>query len=490
MEKIEFGTDGVRQTAGTFPITLEGAQQIGVGVGLYLKSHYQNPRVSIGRDTRLSGDLLGTALSAGLLSVGVEVYDLGVITTAGVAYLTKKHNLEMGVVISASHNPWTENGIKLIGPDGLKLPDEVEETVEDFINREGPPVLDYTRLGKIYHSRAWVEEYIQYLAEPFVGQAFSRLHLAMDCSNGAASEIASRCFELLGAKVKLMHASPTGSNINMKCGSETAREGHGEMVEALKDNRLGLNFGVAFDGDADRAICIDEQGELVDGDHMLYILAMHLDRLEKLPGRVVVTTQMANSGLDRALEPSGIRVIRTKVGDKYVVREMLENGYGLGGEQSGHIIIYDEEHTTGDGIYTALFVASILLQQPQPSLHRLAAGVVKLPQVVASARVAERPALDMLKGYQEQMHATRAFFSGKAMLNVRYSGTEPLVRVMIEADPSFLLVDVAKQAVLLCRAIQAEAGSPRAWMEVKDATSGNPLDLTLLEAHDSKENGK
>ena len=474
MQTIHFGTDGVRETAGIWPMDILGAQRIGMGVGRYLMENNSNPRVLIGRDTRISGDMLASAISAGLLSYGVDVVDAGVITTAGVATLTRKHGFNLGVVISASHNPWTENGVKLVGPDGFKFKDELEAKVEGYINEARPSEIQ--KFGTLTLDGNLVEDYVQYLIAPFDPALFSRLRLVIDCSNGAASAIAPRCFELLGATVHVMNNQPDGTNINNNAGSEVVRAGRSKLPQLIRET--GAHFGAAFDGDADRAVFLDESGALVDGDHVLYLLGKHLNEKGHLSGGMIVTTEMANAGLEKALSPEGIQVKYTKVGDKYVVREMLEHGYRVGGEQSGHIIILDDDHTTGDGIYTALYVAQVLLQKPAVSLRAATQGMVKFPQVIASAKVTAKPKLDELAPFLQARDGVNEELEGKAVINTRYSGTEPLFRVMIQSETGHTMEDIARLAIRLCRAVQSATGDANAHIDVKDCTTGASIDVT------------
>lgn len=474
MQTIHFGTDGVRETAGKWPMDIQGAQRMGMGIGRYLRENDNHPRVLIGRDTRISGDMLASAISAGLLSYGVNVVDAGVITTAGVATLTRKHGFNLGVVISASHNPWTENGVKLVGPDGFKFKDELEAKVEGYINEALPSEIQ--DFGTLSVDTSLVEDYVQYLIAPFDRALFSRLCLVMDCSNGAASAIAPRCFELLGTTVHVVNNQPDGKNINNNAGSEVVRAGRSKLPQLIREQ--GAHFGAAFDGDADRAVFIDESGALVDGDHVLYMLGKHLHEKGELSGSMIVTTEMANAGLEKALTPDGIQVKYTKVGDKYVVREMRENGYKVGGEQSGHIIVLDDDHTTGDGIYTALYVAQVLLEKPQISLRAAAEGMAKFPQVIASAKVSAKPKLDDLGPFVQARDAVNEELEGKAVINTRYSGTEPLFRVMIQSETGHTMEDIARLAIRLCRAVQSATGDANAHIDVKDCTTGASIDVT------------
>jgi phosphoglucosamine mutase len=480
MTKIEFGTDGVRGKAGAWPIDAAGARQIGHGIGAYLCEQTARPRVMVGRDTRQSGAELAAALARGLTLHDVQIVDVGVITTAGVAYLTRHLKMDAGVVISASHNPWTENGIKVIGADGCKLSDEQEQALEQAVNRPIDPHSEQRSVGQLKLAPELVNDYIDHLVRPFQDIDLSRLKIALDCSNGAASPIAAQCFERLGCHAIVIHAEPDGTNINHQCGSEVVREGRSDLSEIVTSQ--GLQLGAAFDGDADRVVLVDETGHLVDGDHILYILATHLKDKNGLPGNAVVTTTMANRGLDEVLAAQGIAVIRTPVGDKYIVREMQANGYKIGGEQSGHIIIYDDTHTTGDGVYSALFVASILAAADFSSLGDMARPLQKFPQVIVSARVASKPDLKSLPEFEREYQRISECLGAGAVINARYSGTELLFRVMIEGTLQHQLPDIAQYAVILGRSVQAAAGSPSDWIEAKDCTTGSSLSIEQIEA--------
>lgn len=480
MEAIKFGTDGVRGKAGEWPINPEGAFLIGLGVGAYLNTRTAKARVLIGRDPRQSGAELSDALIRGLRLQTLDVLDVGVMTTPGIAHLTMRSGASIGVVISASHNPWNENGIKLVGADGFKLEDAAEAEVESIINNlispaGQPPRARTPQSGFTLLVKNGIENYVEHLVSPFPAGALKGLRVVLDCSNGAASQIAPLAFERLGAEVITTHASPDGKNINHQCGSEYFRSGKGRLAADVAAARA--HIAAAFDGDADRVIFCDEQGALVDGDHILYLLARHLQSLGKLPGSTVVTTTMANSGLDDGLAERNIRTLRTPVGDKYVLREMLAGGYVLGGEQSGHIILYDPQHTTGDGIYTALWIASLVNQHPQRSLVALAQGFHKKPQVIASARVASRPDLKTLPEFNHLYAQAQAQLGSGATINVRYSGTEPLVRVMIEASLDHTVHELAELALSLCRQVQRESNSSLAAVEIKDCVSGRMIAL-------------
>ncbi|GAB4467483.1 MAG: phosphoglucosamine mutase [Anaerolineae bacterium] len=480
MTVVEFGTDGIRGKAGVWPISAEGALQIGLGLGAYLRGRSAAPAVVIGRDTRLSGAALAAGLAAGLLSRGVQVIDVGVITTAGVAFLARHHQLDAGVVISASHNPWQENGIKVIGGDGFKPPEEMERGIEAKIAEviAGGPGEEAV-FGVLEHRPDWVDEYIAFLVKPFKPGMLAGMKVAVDCGNGAASAIAGRCFDLLGCTTTILNAAPDGVNINDGGGSEHVRNGSAALYEVV--TKGGLDFGVAFDGDADRAVFVDETGQMRDGDHILYILGRYLRSRGLLAGDMVVTTVMANSGLDLALQQEGMRTLRTKVGDKYIVREMQAHGYVVGGEQSGHILIFtDADHTTGDGIFTALYVASILAEDRGQTLSQLAAPVIKLPQVVASAHVRTKPDLGSIAELEQARAEALAELGEGITINTRYSGTEPVFRAMIEGQAGHTLAQVARHALRLCRAVQAAGGYPDGPVEVKNTTTGSLIDLSEI----------
>lgn len=476
MQRIKFGTDGVRGEAGTPPMDVASVVRIGRGVGKQLRAQCkEHPRVLIGRDTRRSGDMLASALATGLLAAGVDVADAGVIPTAGVAHLTRHYKMDLGAVISASHNPWQENGIKLIGADGFKLEDEAECSFEEAIAAVEQDAAVSRAYGRLLEPRDWTGGYVRYLVSPFEPGSFAGLKVVLDCSNGAASRVAPECFARLGASITVLHASPDGQNINNQSGSEYLRSGRSELPAMVR--AAGAHMGVAFDGDADRAIFVDEEGTLVDGDYVLFLLARRLQEQQRLGGGAVVTTTMANSGLEHALRNLGIPTRRTPVGDKYVLRDMLAGRHVLGGEQSGHIIIYDEDHTTGDGIYTALYVASVLAASGGRSFSELARGMEKLPQVIASARVPQKKELSELPGYTAARDRLQEILGDGATLNVRYSGTEPVVRVMIEAGRPHEVTDLALYAFRLCRTVQEETGGATGEIEIKDCVTGQTLDV-------------
>ena len=480
MEQIIFGTDGIRDIAGKWPINATGAQKIGIGLGNFLnKTKSKDPvSVLIGRDTRNSGDMLLSSLASGLLATGVDVYDVGVITTAAVAYLTKRHSVNIGIMISASHNPWRENGIKLIGGDGHKLPDQTEKAVEHSINNATIAEDESRSFGSLVAKLDWRNEYIKYLVDPFKVDELERLKIVIDCANGAASHIAPECFEMLNIDLLVLNNSPTGKNINKNSGSEVVRDGSSDLPALVRKTKAHL--GLAFDGDADRIVVIAENGELLDGDHILYILANYLKNIGSLSNNTIVTTSMANSGLDEALSQLGIKTIRTNVGDKYVLHEMRKSNYELGGEQSGHIILYDADHTTGDGIYTALFLLRILAKTKSLAIHELALGLEKRPQVIASAGMSSKPDPFKFDNFRKGYEETTEVLGNDGKIEVRYSGTEYLFRVMIEGSVQSSVDDIAKQAIRLCRLLQKETGDLSQMIEIKDCASGAEIDQSKL----------
>jgi phosphoglucosamine mutase len=468
---ITFGTDGIRGEYGAWPMRDEDVRAVAQAVAEYFRREADPPRFVIGRDTRQSSLPLAQVVAEGLSTAGALIEDVGVIPTAGLAYLAVTLNKHAGIMITASHNPWQENGIKVIGGDGFKLADETEHAIEALI---GQPGSEGSRGLLVNHPQA-VDDYIQHLIHPFAGTSLAGLKIALDCSHGAASLIAPAAFRALGADPISLSASPDGRNINAGCGSEAVRVGQGELVERARTGDLDMAF--AFDGDADRVIALDEAGELMDGDHLLLLLAAYLNDQGRLRGNVVVTTQMANRGLDRALAMQGIETIRTPVGDRYIIQQITGKGYTLGGEQSGHIVIYDPQHTTGDGIYTALMLAHMRASGWLTSFAEWRRKLIKFPQVIASARVGSRPDLDSLADLDSARTRIAATLGADGLINIRYSGTEPLVRVMIESGTEFSPRDLADHALSLCRIVQAASGSPDGAVEIKDTATGNPVGL-------------
>lgn len=471
---IEFGTDGIRGVAGEFPLDPATVLQIGRAIGVWLQRVGKpNARVLIGRDTRISGHLLAAALSAGLLSEGVDVADSGIISTPGVAHLTRSNDFALGIVISASHNPFEQNGIKLFGADGFKLDDAAEEAIENLI---GQPSAEAVRgIGTLtaFDGR---DKYITHLME---GIDLRSLSIVLDCANGAAFEIAPQAFQRAGATVHSINTHADGYSINVNAGSEHVRRDRSALVAEVQKHSADL--GVAFDGDADRVIFVTPDGMLVDGDHLLGILALELQAQEDLPGATVVATDMSNSGLEHFLVGRGISLSRTKVGDRYVMERLRDQGYRLGGEQSGHIIILDSDHTAGDGIFAALYTAHVVAGKKRSggaTLAQLAAQIPRYPQVIASAHLKARIDLSEVEGLKEATDATLALFEGKGRVNLRFSGTEPnLLRAMVEGGANNTLQQAIEAALQLCRIVAKATNTENPHIDMVDCVTGEPIHL-------------
>lgn len=420
-----FGTDGVRGVANS-ELTPEFAFKLGRFGGYVLTKDHGRPKIIIGRDTRISGEMLECALVAGLLSIGAEVMRLGVISTPGVAYLTKAMGAHAGVMISASHNPVSDNGIKFFGPDGFKLSDDQELEIEKLIDLPGDelPRPIGADLGQVMDYFEGGQKYLQYLKNT-VDEDFTGIHIALDCANGSTSSLATHLFADLEADISTMGASPNGLNINDGVGST--------HPEALADfvKEKGANIGLAFDGDGDRLIAVDEKGKIVDGDQIMYICAKYMKELGRLKHGTVVSTVMSNLGFYKGLESHDIHSVQTAVGDRYVVEEMKKNGYNLGGEQSGHIIFLDY-NTTGDGLLTGLQLVNIL-QVTKKTLSELISDMKKFPQKLVNVRVTDKFHVTENEKVKQVIEQVEAEMAGDGRILVRPSGTEPLVRVMAEA---------------------------------------------------------
>lgn len=421
-----FGTDGIRGRVPSWPLTADVVVRLGQAVAEVARTAGYEPLAVIGRDTRRSGPMLAAALAAGLMERGLDVAPLGVLPTPAVALLTRRLGAGLGVVISASHNPAADNGIKFFAGTGFKLPDELERAVEARL-QQAPALPPPGPVGRLLGlPGAPAEDYVGELVaragrpEPLQGR-----HVVMDCAYGAAYQVGPALFRRLGARVTALHAEPDGDNINRDCGSEHPQALREAVVQ------LRADAGVALDGDADRLLLVDEDGVLLDGDQILGILARDLHERGRLRNGTVVGTVMSNLGLERALESFGARLERVPVGDRHVARRMLEGDFVLGGEASGHVVLFGEGSTTGDGLYTALKVLDIAARQGQP-LSALAV-VRKFPQVLVNVPVPGRPALEALPAVRE---ATRLVEErlGRARILLRYSGTQPLARVMVEGE--------------------------------------------------------
>ncbi len=439
MEKKLFGTDGVRGVANIDPMTTEMAMQLGRAAAyVFKKDKNRRHRVVIGKDTRLSGYMIENALVAGICSMGVDVLLVGPLPTPGIAFITSSMRADAGVVISASHNAYQDNGIKFFSHDGFKLPDELELEIEDLILNHKlddlRPVAD--DVGKAYRIDDAIGRYIVYLKNTFPRVLdLQGLRIVLDCAHGAGYKVAPAVLEELGAEVITLGVKPNGVNINDGCGSL-----HPEvMAEKVKEYRADL--GIALDGDADRVIFVDEKGIEVDGDHIMAICGIDMLKQGQLNKKTVVATVMSNMGLEIAMQQAGGKVVRTAVGDRYVVEEMRKKGYNLGGEQSGHMIFLDHI-TTGDGILSALQVLGIIQRSGKP-LSELAKVMTSLPQVLVNVRVRKRADLSKIAPIKAVIDEVEAELSGKGRVLVRYSGTEPLLRVMIEGENQQRITELA-----------------------------------------------
>ncbi len=439
-----FGTDGVRGIANA-ELTPELAFKIGqAGAYVLTEETHHKAKILVGKDTRISGDMLEAALIAGICSVGAEAVSIGVVPTPAVAYLTRLYNADAGVVISASHNPVEYNGIKYFNNLGYKLSDEIEERIEAIIldNAETIPVPVGAEVGNKTEKKDALIDYIEF-AKSTIQNDLKGLKIAIDCANGASYQSAPSALTELGAEVFVIHDKPTGNNINENCGST-----HTESLQAFV-KETGADVGLAFDGDADRVLAIDEKGNFVDGDQIMSICALHLMGKGKLKDNTLVATVMSNLGLFIMAEEKGLNVKQTKVGDRYVLEEMLKDGYALGGEQSGHIIFL-EHNTTGDGLITALQMISVL-KETGKKLSELASVMTVLPQVLVNAKVCN----DKKHAYMEDEMIKNAIddleniFKGTGRVLIRPSGTEPLVRVMIEGKDQELIQQKAEELASL-----------------------------------------
>mgnify|MGYP000019107090 FL=1 len=434
-----FGTDGIRGVANA-DLTPELAFQVGrAAASLLLRG--RTGAVLVGRDTRLSGSMLEASLVAAICSVGGDVGRLGVLPTPGVAYLTRKWGAPFGVVISASHNPVEDNGIKFFDQDGFKLPDRLEEEIETLVaSPQDLPRATGTAIGRAWDLPQGEEEYLSYLLAHARGRV-EGWRIVVDCAFGASYRIAPRLWEALGAKVIALHDEPDGARINVACGST-----HPEVLQrAVRE--YGAHLGFSHDGDADRVIAVDERGEIVDGDSILGICALHFHAAGRLPGRRVVATVMSNLGLERALARAGIILERTRVGDRYVLEKMLELNVPLGGEQSGHIIFL-EHATTGDGLLTAIQLVNVMLETGK-RLSELASPIERFPQVLRSVRVMSRSEVAGDGEIQEAVRSFASALAGQGRILVRPSGTEPVVRVMVECGRKEEAEAIASELVAL-----------------------------------------
>jgi phosphoglucosamine mutase len=443
-----FGTDGVRGIANT-ELTAELAYKLGKAGAFVLTEGTHKPKILVGMDTRISGDMLEAALVSGILSVGAEAMCVGVIPTPAVAYLTRKYGADAGVVISASHNPVEYNGIKFFNSQGYKLSDELEDRIQSVIenNFDEVPMPTGGNLGKKIMEESALEDYVEF-TKSTIDIDLKGLKIALDCANGASYKAAVQAFRGLGAEVYVINNDPDGVNINKKCGSTHPEE----LMEYVV--KQGCDLGLAFDGDADRCLAVDNNGKLINGDFIMAICGKYMKENNKLDKNVVVVTVMSNLGLDIALKKEGISTVKTKVGDRYVLEKMLEEGYKLGGEQSGHILLLDY-NTTGDGVVTGLQISAIVKKSGK-SLSELAAMMHELPQVLANAIVPNDKKNiyitdEEIAGEIEKMEGK---MDGCGRVLIRPSGTEPLVRVMLEGENQ---AEIDEMAHSLAKLIEKKA---------------------------------
>ena len=432
-----FGTDGVRGIANT-ELNCELAYKLGRAGGYVLTKGKDKVKVVVGKDTRVSGDMLESALIAGLMSVGCDIITVGVIPTPGVAYLTKHYNADCGVVISASHNPVEYNGIKFFNEHGYKLDDSIELEIESYIDDIEKVEIHPTgeKVGKKIHEHDAVRDYVDYL-KTIVNTDFKGLKVVLDCANGAAYKVAPMVFKELGADVIAINNTPNGNNINDKCGS-THPEG---LQDAVLRNKADL--GLAYDGDADRLIAVNEKGQIVDGDHIMILSAIYLKKHNKLAKDTLVVTVMSNIGLVIAAKENNINLATTAVGDRYVLEEMKKSGYNLGGEQSGHMIFLDY-NTTGDGTLSSLVLAQIVKEEGK-TLSELASVMNQYPQVLVNARIKNENKNRYMEipEIKSEIERIEKLMDGCGRVLIRPSGTEPLVRVMLEGKDEGQLKELA-----------------------------------------------
>jgi len=440
MKKL-FGTDGVRGVANVHPMTTEMAMQLGRAAAYIFKSSGpRRHRIVIGKDTRLSGYMLESALVAGICSMGVDVLLVGPLPTPGIANITKSMRADAGVVISASHNAFQDNGIKFFSADGFKLPDEIELKIEKLIDSKKIDSLRPTasEVGKAFRIDDAAGRYIVFLKNSFPADLdLSGLKIVLDCANGAAYKVAPAVFAELGAEVISLGVKPNGSNINAGCGSL-----HPEVIsEAVKQYQA--HIGIALDGDADRVIVCDEFGNEVNGDQIMAICATDMLARKQLKKKTLVATVMSNMGLDIALRKAGGKIIKTAVGDRYVVEEMRRGGYNLGGEQSGHLIFLDN-NTTGDGVLAALQLLAVMRRREKP-LSELAEVMIPLPQVLINVRVKERKDIMTLPSVAKAIQNVEQKLGDEGRVLIRYSGTEPLLRIMLEGQDKYEITTWANE---------------------------------------------
>ncbi len=443
-----FGTDGIRAVAGESPLDPTTIFATGIALAHSLRSMAAQPRVILGRDTRESSPWIAATLAAGICSAGAEVESAGVVPTPAVAFLARKHGFQAGAVISASHNPWQDNGIKLFGSDGFKLPDAVELAMEDEILHHAAQIAapDSASLPPVEDNESYKADYIQFLIDAVPGLSIAGLKLVADCANGAAAAVAPELFRRLGGAT-LLNIAPDGRNINAHCGALHPAHVAGEVKSR------GAKLGVTFDGDADRCMLAGANNNVINGDAILLMAARDLKARGLLNGDLVVATTMSNMGLEAALKRSGIRMFRAPVGDRYVLEEMLKQNSALGGEQSGHILL-PHLATTGDGLLTALVVLDLIARTGK-SIEELTVDLKVFPQVIVNVKVREKKPLDSIASVASAIRTAEEELKDSGRVVIRYSGTEALARVMIEAESETAM---RLHAEAIANAIRAELG--------------------------------
>ena len=456
MRKL-FGTDGIRGTANVYPMTGEVAMTLGRAAAHIFKLKAGVHRIIIGKDTRLSGYMIESALTSGICSFGVDVLLVGPLPTPAVAFLTRSLRADAGVMISASHNPFEDNGIKFFSKDGQKLPDAMEMEIERLIlsgdiDHIRPTAHDIGKAHRVFDAEG---RYIEFIKNSLPkGLDFQGLKVVVDCGHGAAYKVAPMALTELGAEVIVLNNAPDGININHNCGALYPSD----LQTAVLFHRADI--GIAHDGDADRAIFVDEKGEVVPGESILVAFAQFLYDNKNLVGNTVVTTEHSNKGMEKTLQGNGIRVVRTNVGDRYVLEEMLLKGYNLGGESSGHVIFLDH-NTTGDGLITALQFLS-LMKQTGKTVTQLTAGTILFPQITINVKVGKKPPLSDIPKLKKTIDEYQSALHGNGRLLVRYSGTEPVLRIMVEGEDPKVIATMAQTLAGIVEfaigAKEAEAG--------------------------------
>lgn len=445
MRKL-FGTDGVRGVANLEPMTSEIAMQLGRAAAHIFMRRAGRHQIVIGKDTRISGYMLESALTAGICSMGVDVLLVGPMPTPAIAFLTRSLRADAGVVISASHNPYQDNGIKFFSNDGFKLPDEVEARIEELIVSNEISHLRPTAdlIGKAYRIDDAEGRYIEFAKRSLPRDLdFQGIKLVVDCANGAAYKLAPTVLKELGAKVEVIGNKPDGMNINAGCGAVHPEQ----LQEAVRQHKADI--GIALDGDADRAIFVCEQGKIIDGDHVMAALGLDMHHNGLLAKQTIVGTVMSNFGLELSMAKAGITLVRTPVGDRYLLERMLAEGYNFGGEQSGHFIFLDH-NTTGDGLISALQILS-LMKRTKKSLSELAKAMSPVPQVLLNVKVKQKPVLESIPDIYRAIQESERRLNGSGRVVVRYSGTEPLLRIMIEGEEDALINEVAENLAKVVR---------------------------------------